>query len=215
MKPTALWSTPLQCLLVLLAACGATVAWGHDGPHVHDMPPSAIKDSVGDYRVPEVWLVRDDGQRVKLPDELADGRAVMLNFVYTTCPGICPMMSAVFTQVQDALGEARAQVHMVSISIDPEQDTAPRLRAYAQRFAAGPQWQHYTGTVGASVQVQKAFKAYGGDKMNHEALTLMRPAGGQCWLRVDGFATAQDLLKRYGTLASTLGNSCGAAALAH
>jgi protein SCO1/2 len=157
---------------------------------------------MADYTVPDLWLVRDDGQRVSLPKELDDGRPVVLNFIYTTCPGVCPIMSAVFTQFQDKLGAERAKVHMVSISIDPEQDTPGRLRDYARRFSAGPQWQHYTGTVAASVAVQKAFAAYRGDKMNHDPLTLMRPAPGQPWVRIDGFASALDLLTEYAALAA-------------
>ena len=45
-------------------------------------------------------------------------------------------------EVQAGLGGQRGAVHMVSISIDPEQDTPERLRDYARKFDAGPQWQH-------------------------------------------------------------------------
>jgi protein SCO1/2 len=86
---------------------------------------------------------------------------------------------------------------MISVSIDPEEDTPPRLREYAKKFSAGPQWQHYTGTVAASVAMQKAFNAYRGDKMNHDPLTLMRAAPGKPWVRVDGFASAADLQGQY------------------
>ena len=153
------------------------------------------------YVVPQLSLVRDDGKVVSLPKELDDGRMVVLNFIYTTCPGICPVMSHVFSQFQDRLGSGREKVHMVSISIDPEQDTPARLRAYATQFSAGRQWQHYTGTVEASVRAQKAFDAYRGDKMSHDPLTLMRAAPGKPWIRVDGFASADDLLEQYVTMA--------------
>src|SRR5205807_3818977 len=49
---------------------------------------------------------------------------------------------------------------LVSISIDPEEDTPARLREYAQQYAAGPSWQHYTGTAAASVAAQRAFEVY-------------------------------------------------------
>ena len=52
-----------------------------------------------------------------------------------------------FEQLQEMLGEERNKVHMISISIDPEQDTPTRLREYAKKFGAGPAWQHYTGTL--------------------------------------------------------------------
>ena len=174
--------------------------------HDHVLP-KGVKVSVTDYVLPAVWLVREDGQRVSLASELNDGRPVVLNFIYTTCPGICPVMSAVFSQFQGRLGTEREKVHMVSISIDPEQDTPARLREYAKRFSAGPQWSHYTGSVAASATVQRAFDAYRGDKMSHDPLTLMRPAPGKPWLRVDGFASADDLLSQYLSLAEVCSGS--------
>ncbi len=156
-----------------------------------------LKVTMADYVVPELWLVRDDGKKVLLSKELDDGRPLVLNFIYTTCPGICPLMSQVFSQFQDRLGAERIRVHMVSISIDPEQDTPARLREYAKLFSAGSQWQHYTGTVAASIAAQKAFNAYRGDKMSHDPLTLMRAAPGKPWIRLDGFATPDDLLAQY------------------
>jgi protein SCO1/2 len=93
------------------------------------------------------------------------------------------------------LGEDRERVHLVSISIDPEEDTPARLHDYARRFEAGPSWQHYTGTVSASLVVQRAFQAYRGDKMGHPPVTFVRTAPGESWVRLDGFATADTLLR--------------------
>ena len=171
--------------------------------HAHDLSHSgSFKLTVVDYRVPELMLVRDDGRKVSLSSEIDDGRPVVLNFIYTTCPGICPLMSQVFSEFQARLGAESSKVHMVSISIDPEQDTPARLRAYAQKFSAGAQWQHYTGTTAASVAAQKAFDAYRGDKMSHDPLTLMRPAPGKPWVRIDGFATGVELVQQYLQLAA-------------
>lgn len=146
------------------------------------------------YVIPEVTLTRDDGKRVSLAAELDDGRPVVVNFVYTSCTTICPMSSQVFEQFQDNLGAARESVHLMSISIDPEQDTPARLRAYAAQFHAAKGWNHYSGTVAASVAVQRAFNAYRGDKMSHVPLTLLRAAPGKSWVRLDGFARVEDLM---------------------
>jgi protein SCO1 len=200
---------------IALAACGLCLSLAghaHDGPHdmsgmqdMHDLhhhhaaPQYHVK--LADYAVPDIKLVRDDGRPVSLRNELDDGRPVLLNFVYTTCPGICPMMSQSFSQFQqEGHFDRNNKIHMVSISIDPEQDTPPKLREYAKKFGAGPQWQHYTGTVAASVAAQQAFDAYNGDKMAHDPLTLMRLAPGQPWVRIEGFATGPDLLGEFAKL---------------
>jgi protein SCO1/2 len=146
------------------------------------------------YVIPAVDLVRDDGKTVSLPAEMDDGRPVVLNFIYTSCSTICPLSSQVFAQFQRALGAKHDSVHLVSISTDPEQDSPARLRAYAQQFHAERGWDHYTGTMAASIAVQRAFGAYYGDKMSHAPVTLMRAAPGKPWVRLDGFATGRDLL---------------------
>ncbi|WP_439899892.1 SCO family protein [Paraburkholderia phymatum] len=170
---------------------------GHEmHAHHHDMAPGTTR-TTADYTLPPVTLVRDDGKAVSLVDELNDGRPVVLTFIYTSCTTICPMISQTLEQLQNELGSERDKVHIVSISIDPEEDTPARLKAYAERFGAGPQWQYYTGTVEASVAAQRAFNVYRGDKMNHTAVAFFRAAPGKPWLRLDGLATPDELLSAY------------------
>jgi protein SCO1/2 len=103
--------------------------------------------------------------------------------------------------VQAKLGERGAKIHMVSVSIDPEYDTPKRLLAYAKENKTGPQWDFYTGSIGDSITVQKAFDAYRGDKMNHAPVTLLRAAPGKPWVRLDGFASPDVIVKEYLALA--------------
>jgi protein SCO1/2 len=83
---------------------------------------------------------------------------------------------------------------MVSISIDPDHDTPARLKAYAEKFQAGADWQFLTGTRADTLAVQRAFDAYRGSKMNHAPLTLLRASSGSPWVRLDGFASASELV---------------------
>lgn len=192
---------PLLGALVLAAAIISPIApcaSAHDAadPHAahhHELIMGTTRSTV-DYTVPQVRLVRDDGKTVSLAEELSDGRPVVLNFIYTTCTSICPLSSQTFSQLQNKLGTERDKVHLVSISIDPEQDTPARLAAYARKFGAGPEWQHYTGAVAASIATQRAFDVYRGDKMSHTPVTLLRAGPGKPWVRIDGFATADNLL---------------------
>ncbi len=179
--------------LLALAAPGAFA-------RAHDMPEHAATGtttSLRSYAVPPIRLVRDDGRPVSLVDEMSDGRPIVLNFIFTTCTTICPMMSSALAQFEQRLGPDAEKVHLMSISIDPEQDTPARLREYAARFHAGPEWQHYTGTLEASVEAQRAFDVYRGGKMSHGLVTLMRAAPGKPWLRIEGFVTPDDLVRAY------------------
>jgi protein SCO1 len=191
------WLVSAACVLLCASSARAEDSTETD-PHAHHhhmlQAPPAVTRSTANYAVPDITLVRSDGARVNLAHELDDGRPVLLDFIYTTCTTICPVLSQTFAEVQRRLGRDAAKVKMVSVSIDPEEDTPARLADYAKRYQAGAQWSFYTGTAPASIAVQRAFEVYRGDKMNHAPVTLFRGGPGQPWVRLDGFATPDAVL---------------------
>jgi len=195
-----------RTLIGLLAAAGAAlvalcaradggVAAPAEHAHHHlDAAQSVVARATGYYQIPAVDLVREDGTQVALSDELNDGRPVVLAFIYTSCTTVCPLTSHTLSELQAKLGTSRDRVHLMSISIDPEQDTPARLREYAKTYGAGPEWHHYTGTLAASQAAQRAFGVYRGNKMDHVPAVLVRAAPSVPWVRIDGFASADQLL---------------------
>ena len=173
---------------------------GHDShhdDHSHHKVAPGYQRSLASYPVPTVTMINQHGQRIALPELLNADESVMLNFIFTSCTAICPAMSATFASVQNRLGSDSGRLRMVSISIDPEYDTPEALNAYARRFGAGPQWEFLTGSLDESIAVQRAFDTDRGDKMNHAPLTLFRATPEAQWVRFEGFATAEELVKEY------------------
>ncbi|MEW6336131.1 MAG: SCO family protein [Acidobacteriota bacterium] len=160
----------------------------------------AYARSVEKLDIPNLTLVAMDGTRVTLQDVLAPGKPVLLNFIFTTCTTICPVLSATFSAVQDGLGEDVTDYRMVSISIDPERDTPARLREYAARHHAGPQWVFLTGQVESIKAAQEAFEAYRGSKFNHAPLTFLRAADDDEWVRLEGLVGAKVVLDEVASL---------------
>ncbi len=190
------WAVSAACVLCASAAGAADRPEADPHAQHREMiqaPPAVMRSTVT-YTVPNITMVRSDGAHVNLAQELNDGRPVLLDFIYTTCTTTCPVLSQTFAEVQRRLGPQAATVKMVSVSIDPEEDTPRRLSEYAKQFRAGAQWTFYTGTVQASIAAQRAFDVYRGDKMNHVPAILFRGAPRQPWVRLDGFATPDNLL---------------------
>jgi protein SCO1/2 len=123
-----------------------------------------------------------------------------MNFIFASCSAICPMLSHIFSKVQAQLDKEGQKFHLVSISIDPENDTPAKLTEYALKFEAGANWDFYTGTVQSSIAIQKAFNAYRGDKMNHSSVMVMRSAPGKKWVRLDGFVSPAVVIREFGKL---------------
>ena len=149
------------------------------------------------YEIPEVSLMTMNGQETTLQKELDSDKPVLLNFIFTTCTTICPVLSASFYQLQNELGEESQDLRMISISIDPEYDTPDKLKTYAERFNAGPQWRFLTGDRDDIVAVEQAFDAFRGAKMNHDPLTFIRGEDNASWVRITGIASAEEIINEY------------------
>ncbi|MET0026515.1 MAG: SCO family protein [Candidatus Thiodiazotropha sp.] len=171
-------------------------AHDHHAHHMMMMNKSGYQVKQASYSIPDVDLTSHLGEVVNLPELLAMDRPVMVNFIFTTCTTICPVLSASFHQVQALLDE-NEEVAMISITIDPEYDTPERLKAYAERFEARKGWDFYTGSYDDVVAVEKAFDIFRGSKMNHEPITLIRGQGASEWKRIDGLASAEDIVREY------------------
>jgi protein SCO1/2 len=205
MKPATRPATTIdRCARVVALLAVALMAFAMSGSVVLAKP--AWERATVRYRVPDIALTRDDGTSVRFRKELDDGQPVILNFIFTSCAAICPVMSQTFARIQRRLGDEREAVHLVSVSIDPEQDTPARLREYAKKLDAGPRWSFYTGTHEATVLLQRAFDAYRGDKMNHVPVTFLRVAPDQPWVRLEGFASADDVVQEYRKLRAGAGD---------
>jgi protein SCO1 len=109
------------------------------------MPVSA-KSRWGKNYLPNVELVTQDGEPVRFYDDVLKDKIVLISFVYTTCRDICPLITARLAQVYEQLGAAAGRdIHFVSISIDPVNDTPAKLKEHAQAFRSDPNWVFLTG----------------------------------------------------------------------
>jgi protein SCO1/2 len=177
----------------------ASAGFAHEDKKPANVWPasSQYERTVRSYAIPDVTLVDADARSVRLRELLASDDPVMVNFIFTTCGTICPVMVKVFADVPSRLGAEAKNLRMISISIDPENDTPAKLKSYARNFGEGQRWRFLTGRLQDIKTVQLAFDSYRGDKMNHEPLTLMRHARAKSWVRIDGFANPDELVREY------------------
>jgi cytochrome oxidase Cu insertion factor (SCO1/SenC/PrrC family) len=131
---------------------------------------------------PGFTLTDQDGRQVSLSD--LRGQAVLVDFVYTTCNGPCPILTARQVELQRALEPAlRERVHFVSISLDPVRDTPQVLGEYARaRGADLSGWSFLTGPEPEVADVVRRFgvgslRAPDGS-IEHTVATFLVDGGG-------------------------------------
>lgn len=109
-------------------------------------PVSAVEQAVSANptlsviaRAPDFAMRDPSGEQVNLSNYR--GKVVLLAFVFTTCPGVCPLISQQMAFLQGQLkreGLFGSKTVMLSVTVDPKTDTAEVLRAYAKTFGADP-----------------------------------------------------------------------------
>lgn len=136
----------LLLLALLAAACG---------PGGGEEPPTY-------WTVPDFTLVNQAADTVRAAH--LDGAPWVASFVFTSCQGVCPGITARMASLRDTLaarGLLGSRVRLVSVSVDPARDTAAALRAYAERFGGAEpgRWDFLTGSPPERVRdlVQRGF----------------------------------------------------------
>jgi len=149
-------------------------------------PPAGSNEPQPGAAVPDVKLVNQDGR--PLSPKQFRGRALVVNFIYTRCPlpDQCPLLSANFAQLNSAIlaDEAlRKRTHLLSVTLDPEYDRPPVLKAYGKTYAGGKfdNWDFATGEAG---EVRRLAEFFGlmykaeGDQVIHSLRTaVVTPEG--------------------------------------
>jgi protein SCO1/2 len=112
--------------------------------------------------VPEFSLINQDGKTFGSAD--LRGKIWIADFIYTTCPGPCPMISSRMSELQEPL--KNTDVHLVSFSVDPAKDTPQVLRGYAEKLQAEPgRWDFLTGPQSTIYNLSRnGFKLAVGDE---------------------------------------------------
>ena len=149
--------------------------------------------TVKQYTVPDVTLLNQDRQEIRLKEYLSE-KPVILGFIFTTCTTICPIQGAMFSNMQKQLGRDIEEVRFVSISIDPENDTPERMKEFLVRYGAKPGWDFLTGSKQDIDRVGQAFEAYVPNKMSHSPLTYLKASGTGSWIRLNPYPTSAQLL---------------------
>ncbi len=202
MRNMRLGDSGIEVLAMLLPVL-ALAAEGAQDPHAQHraaMQSTSVTVEKASYAIPDVVLTNEDGKSVRLRDVLSGDRPVAMNFIFTSCTTICPVMTATMLQMQGQLTDDPAMPAFVSISIDPDYDTASVMKSYATKY--GADWTFLTGSQDDVLRVLQSFDAYRGSKVNHFALTLMRAGNDGEWTRVEGLTSAKELARIWRQMSS-------------
>jgi cytochrome oxidase Cu insertion factor (SCO1/SenC/PrrC family) len=143
--------------------------------------------------IPNTTVFDQDGKRLNFYSDLVQGRTVVINFVFTTCNGVCPTLTARFRQLQQQLSERSSDVRLISISVDPVTDVPARLKEYAERFHADAGWTFVTGSKPEIDALLRALGSGVSNKTDHTNTALIVNDSARSRTRVSALASTSAL----------------------
>jgi len=151
--------------------------------HEQNPPSNFLKTAAAvNVKAPDFVLVNQDNQRFE--SSRLRGKVIVLNFIFTTCTDVCPIFTANLAALQRKLNDRHgADLFFVSITTDPEIDSAKVLKGYAGRYRADlKNWAFLTGSEADLKAVWTAFGIRvinkGRGLVQHTSLTTVIDQGG-------------------------------------
>ena len=138
-----LWAAALLLALTGLAACAPSAA------EFRGTRLTAAES------IPEFQLTDQFGRLTTSADYR--GRVVLLTFLYTNCPDVCPIVTGQLRTAREALEAEAAEVAVVAVSVDPERDTVEAAREYSDRWRMSDRWEYLVGSREDLAEVWAAF----------------------------------------------------------
>jgi len=186
-----------------LTAAGISNADDQAGPDAHAahaaMTHDAAGQSTGDasLTIPQAILTNQHGEQLSLVDDVVGQHIVVMDFVYTHCTTVCPVLSAVLMQVQDEVSEMLGEeVVLASLTVDPLRDTPRQLAAYSGKFGAAPAWHWLTSDKSTMDAVLKQLGAYTANFEDHPSMVLVGDGQTGRWSRFVGFPTPDSIVAK-------------------
>lgn len=193
-----------------LIAAGLLLLTLSAAPAIADAPGPPKRGAVGreavQLPVPDFNLVDQDSRPFRVRS--LRGKVVLVTFIYTDCPDVCPLLTAKFAGIERTLKSQGLDRHfLLSITTDPEADTPKVLRSYGRRFGADfHSWAFLTGDKKELSEVWRLFgvrvKKSGKGLVGHTGLTTL--IDGRGIRRIDYYGdswTENEVLKDIADLA--------------
>jgi protein SCO1/2 len=150
---------------------------------------------------PDFTLRDQGGKFVRLAS--LRGRFVIVTFLYTHCPDVCPLIASRLNTALRQLGKARGEVRVLAISVDPRGDTKASVRRFVAEHRLVPEFRYLTGT---RAQLEPIWKAYhlavlpGKNTVAHSAFEVLVDRGGSERVLYDTQVRAEDVVSDLRTL---------------
>ncbi len=153
--------------------------------------------------IPDTVLINQFGVRQRLYNDLVKGKIVTINFFYTSCEELCPVLMGNLVKLHALLApRVGKDIFMYSMTLDADHDTPRVLRAYAEKMGVGTGWQLLTSDAATMEKLRKQLKFTDPDpvldklKSAHTGLLRYGNEPLDRWAGCPGITRPEELVRR-------------------
>jgi len=157
--------------------------------------PSADADARGRHYFTDVPLVNQYGEAMRFYSDLLRGKVVVIHVFFSECSNTCPLMQTTYRKLQDHLGDRLGRdVHLISLTVDPENDRWEALRDRAGRLDVRRGWYFLTGSGEDVGLVLRKLGLAVARREEHSNLFIVGNEPTGLWKKVQGLAPAEQII---------------------
>jgi protein SCO1 len=164
------------------------------GAPAADRGIEAGKEHAQRLDIPDMKITNQDGRQVRFLSDVVRRRPAVVSFIFTGCSSTCPLVGATMAAVADRVQKDNLDSALVSISVDPENDTPAALLSWRAQFGDIPQWTLVTGPKSDIDRLLRAFRSYFADPEDHPDILMIGPDATGTWTRMSAPAPANDVI---------------------
>ncbi len=162
------------------------------------LPPTALRAESGVVLIDHP-LVNQSGETKRFVSDVIGDKKAVIAGIYTGCTTICPITTLLFAELQEALGDRlEEEVRLISLSVDPANDTPALLADAANEIGARPGWVWLTGSSALQNEVLLGIGAYSTDVTEHPPVFVIGDGATGEFVQLYGFPSIDEFLELLG-----------------
>ena len=181
------------------AVAGASSSFGQEATpantHNYNFKDISPRELIQRRHLPNLELITQENQKVHFYTDLVKDRRVVIQFMFTRCKDVCPIITHHLVEVQRLLkGRVGSDIFFYSITLSPEEDTPRDLKAYARMHGVGPGWTFLTGKPDDILLLRKSLGFFyndpkeDADRNNHSGMLVVGTEPLMRWAMCQGGA---------------------------
>lgn len=168
------------------------------------VPAADVEEKARRYFT-DLPVVTQDGEELRFFSDVLKDRVVLVSLFYTNCTGMCPINNAKLAEVQDLLGDRLGRnIFLVSVTLDPENDTPEVLKDYASKFEAKKGWIFLTGKKDDLKKITYRLGQTSPQIATHNPLFMLGNVGAAHWSKLRPNVPAEAVAMRLRLMADDI-----------